>query len=254
MATPSATYTAKPGEGKARSRKQAKDKVWTAEDAQQALSDGKRREESPEAEDAFSPTPPHHPEGTKMAARPPGTSSHRPSSDDLWAEAEKLAEERKAEEAAERVAGVAETPTPQPEVVETPASYAPSTTPEAADLVAAAMQQAKQELTEQIGIDPIVLAKLTAYLNDRCRVTLELQDGTFSMPVINIVKSKYSLTLLIPIDPKATTFVPKPGTRVVLTSGDFCEEVYFPGAYAEVEPLTIAIMTFVRTAEDNAEA
>lgn len=249
MAKPTATYKAAPGKGKARSRKQAKDKAWSAEDAQRALSDGKACAASPESEDAFSPTPPHHPEGKKMAARPPGTtSSHTPSSDDLWARAEKLAEERKAEVEAEEAAGVVEA-----EPIESPVPPMPEPVPGTADLVAAAMAEAKKRLTEEIGIDPIVLAKMSEYLNDRCRVTLELQDGTFSMPVINIVKSKYSVTLLIPVDPKATTFVPKPGTQVTLTSGDFCETVYFPGAYAEVEPLTIAIMTFVRTAEDGAE-
>ena len=77
-------------------------------------------------------------------------------------------------------------------------------------------------------------------------------DGTFTMPVMNIVRSRYSVTLLIPLDPQATTFVPKPGTQVTLTCRDFCEEVYYPGAYAEVEPMAIAIMTFIRQSEDSA--
>jgi hypothetical protein len=250
MAKSTATYKPKPGEGKARSRKKAKTQVWTADDAQKALVDGNDRTASPEIADAFTPIPPpHHPEGKVMAARPPGAASTRPLSGDLWAEAEKLAEQQRQGE---------QEPAPQvEEIVDMLQSSDASTSqlapvaPEATNLAAAAMAEASKRLTEQIGIDPLVLAKMTAYMQDRCRVTLELQDGTFTMPVMSVVRSRYSVTLLIPLDPKSTTFVPKPGTQVTMTCGEFCEEVYFPGAYVEVEPLTIAIMTFVRTADST---
>jgi hypothetical protein len=244
-----ATYQPKKGEGKALSRKQAQAEAWTADDARRALTAETDREALPETEDAFSPTPPHHPQGKKMAPRPPGMQSHTPAPSDLWAQAEALAEQRKAEAVAATKAA--------PEVTEEgtqpplPSAVIDMEAVEAGDLVAAAMKEAKRAVWANIGFDPIVGARLTEYLQSRARVTLELQDGTFTMPVINYVTSKFSVTLIVPLDKNGTTFVPKPGTRVTLSCGDFTEEVFFPGAYAEVEPLTVAVMTFIRGAGDD---
>jgi hypothetical protein len=244
-----ATYKPKKGEGKARSRTQAQAEAWTAEDAKKALTAEKDREALPETEDAFSPTPPHHPEGKKMAPRPPGTQSHTPPSSDLWAQAEALAEQRKAEN--EAVARVAPEVADEPSAQLLPSAVIDTEAVETGDLVAAAMAEAKRAVWSNIGLDPLVGSRLAQYLQNRSRVTLELQDGTFTMPVINYVTSKFSVTLIVPLDKNGTTFVPKPGTKVTLSCGEFAEEVFFPGAYAEVEPLTVAVMTFIRGAGDD---
>ena len=242
MTKPTATYKPKTGEGKARSRKQAKDMVWNTDDATQALTDGKARKSSPEIDDAFLPTPPHHPEGKRMAPRPPGTQITTPPSGDLWDAATKLAEDRKKELEEEEIV----TPVEAKELGNVTAPIAPT----AGDVVEAAMVQAEKRVWDKIGLDPIAGSRLAQYLECRERATLELQDGTFSMPVIDVIKSKFSVTLIIPLDKNATSFVPKPGTALSLRWGDTSESVYFPGSYVEVVPLMVAAMTFIR-AEDE---
>jgi hypothetical protein len=124
-------------------------------------------------------------------------------------------------------------------------------TPTAEDVVHAAMVAAERKIWSGLKVDPIVGTQMFEYLGSRKRVTLELQDGTFTMPIINYVTSKFSITLVIPIDKNGTTFVPKPGTQLTLSCENLQEEVYFPGAYAEIPPVTIAVMTFIRGAGDD---
>lgn len=230
MASKTATYKPKAGEGKARTREQADAAVWTAKDASQALSAGTARTSSPEAEDAFSPTPPnHHPEGKRMAARPPVQPSSTPHTD-LWEEAEKLAVERRKK------------PGPPEDTEQSPTGEAASRLSESAPVPASPEKQVPGVL----GTDPIVVTRMAEFLRGRKRVTLELQDGTFSMPIIHSIKGTYSITLIIPLDKNATTFVPKPGTELSMTLNGDTDSVYYPGAYAEIEPLTVAVMSFIR--------
>lgn len=237
------TYKPQPGEGKARSPEQP---TWTAQDAKRALAAGQSRAAEPEAEDAFSPTPPAHPEGKKMAPRPPGQVPHTPPSGDLWDIATKLAEQRAAGE--EELKPSLMPSEPPPAAVNLGESSAPTTT----DLVKAAVTEAERLVWQRLKLDPIAGNRLVEYLNQRHRVTMELQDGTFTMPITHYIQGKYSVTLIIPLDKNGTTFVPKPGTKLTLVCGDrYNEEVYFPGSYAEIEPLTVAVMTFIRSSTDE---
>lgn len=86
-------------------------------------------------------------------------------------------------------------------------------------------------------------------LKQRKRVTIELADGQFSIPIIDFRESRYSVTVLVPIDDSATTFIPKPGTELTLTCGQAIVKAFYPGAYVEYPELNCGIMTFIKADE-----
>lgn len=94
---------------------------------------------------------------------------------------------------------------------------------------------------------PLGLNPLDQFLNRRERLTIELQDAYLTVPIIAAVMSKYSITVLAPLKGDAISFAPKPGTAVSLSTSQFTQKAYFPGAYAEIPELGIAITTYVRT-------
>jgi hypothetical protein len=118
--------------------------------------------------------------------------------------------------------------------------------PEAAPAVkdrAAQKVEPQSEPTERAG-DPF-----PDFHRKRTRATLELADGTFSIPVIGAQATKYSVCLFVPLSDGAVTFVPKPGTRLTISVDNVSEEVYFPGTYTEVDSLNLGIMHLIKAEE-----
>lgn len=89
------------------------------------------------------------------------------------------------------------------------------------------------------------------FLAARARLTIELKDGSIHVPVIAVLPSTYSITVITPLKLNETTFVPRPGTEVFLRTGGLEVKAYYPGAYAELPALGLAIMTFIRETEDG---
>jgi hypothetical protein len=83
----------------------------------------------------------------------------------------------------------------------------------------------------------------------RKRATLELADGTFTIPIIAAQPTSYSVCLFIPLSDSSVSFVPKPGTELTVTVDSLCEKVYFPGTYTEVNDLGMGIMHLIKAKE-----
>jgi len=244
-------------------------KIWTPEDAQRALAAGKARTDNPEVDDALTPTPPG--EGQpKQKLGPPPPRKKLPSLEEQ-AEARGKQVEAEQEAAALAIREGKEVGPPMPRARTLPKAEAeteveievealgPEVDPEMAKELAQQIredvlaQEVVAELFQEFGFDVAESERLMAFYQKRQRVTLELQDGTFNMPAVVAVKSQFSITVLLPIDTNGTSFVPRPGTQLTLRleePGDG-HKVYFPGAYCEIAPLKLAIMTFIRDQGDE---
>ncbi len=88
-------------------------------------------------------------------------------------------------------------------------------------------------------------SRATVYLEQRKRVSLELSDATLFMSAIDVVKSPYGVTLLLPAG-DSTTCIPKPGSQVVLGYNGETVPCYFPGGYFDIEELGLLGLPFVR--------
>jgi len=250
-------------------------KIWSPEEASAALAAAK---DSPEVGDAFTPTPGDGP-GKKLGPPLP-----RKKPQTLEEQAEARGKEVEAEQRAAALAiregktvgppmpraralpkAEAEQPTTDVEILyepeeESPQEQGPAMV-EDKKLVAAldktvATAGIMTAIWRRLNFSLQEGKDLTAFYQKRERVTLELQDGTFTMPAMAAVKNKYSITLLLPLDTNGVAFVPRPGTQLEMRlegPGDG-EKVYFPGAYCEIAPLKLAAMTFIREQEDAGEA
>ena len=66
------------------------------------------------------------------------------------------------------------------------------------------------------------------YLQKTARIQLELADGTFTIPVIDVRESRLSVLVLLSLNENATIFIPKYGTQLSLTYKDRTMQVFFP--------------------------
>lgn len=94
-------------------------------------------------------------------------------------------------------------------------------------------------------VGPVDL-KVAKYLDKSTRVMLEVSDGTFTLPVIDVKESRLSMLLLLPLRDNATIFIPKPGTQLFLTHNGVTTKVYYPGTYAEVPELNTGFMSLIK--------
>jgi hypothetical protein len=83
------------------------------------------------------------------------------------------------------------------------------------------------------------------------RVSLELQDGTMTMPAITVLPETYGVTILLPLKDDGVTFIPKPGSSVVITHGEHRWPCYFPGTHFVWEEMQCMGLVFVRADEEN---
>ena len=77
-----------------------------------------------------------------------------------------------------------------------------------------------------------------AWLARRQRASLTLTAGTFSMAIIDVKTCQYGVTVFVPMSDDAS-FIPKPGSEILLTVGDKSWDCYFPGVYFEVQELKV---------------
>jgi hypothetical protein len=89
----------------------------------------------------------------------------------------------------------------------------------------------------------------SAYMNQRKRVTLELTDTTLSIAAIDVILSRYSVTILLPQTADGGTFLPKPGSELNIVVDDKSLACYFPGAQFDIPQLKMLGLTFIRQAE-----
>jgi len=85
----------------------------------------------------------------------------------------------------------------------------------------------------------------------RTRVSLELQDGIMTMPAICVIPETYGITILLPLKDDGVTFIPKPGSSVVISHGDSRWPCYFPGTHFTWDEMQCMGLVFVRADEEN---
>ena len=87
------------------------------------------------------------------------------------------------------------------------------------------------------------------YLARRRRIELELTDTALTVPVVDVVLSRYGVTLLLPSSGDGGTFIPKPGSDVKITDGTAIYSCYFPGISFDLPQLHLMGLCFVRSEE-----
>lgn len=93
-------------------------------------------------------------------------------------------------------------------------------------------------------VEEIVTAK-DIYLERRSKVTLELQDGSMMITVIDIKESPMSVTLVLSASVEGL-FIPKAGTELNISGNGKSWHCFFPGTYFELSELGIVCLVFVK--------
>jgi len=96
-----------------------------------------------------------------------------------------------------------------------------------------------------------VPSPMEEYMAQRCRVTLELVDGSMSLSAVDVKQSRYGVTILLPLLDEGVTFIPKPGSEITVSESDRSWNCYFPGTHFEVPELKLLGLVFVKKDEDN---
>jgi hypothetical protein len=95
------------------------------------------------------------------------------------------------------------------------------------------------------------------FLKNSQRMTIEVNDGTFLLPIISAKQSQFGIILFLPMAADSTLFLPKPGTEMVVTcridGQQRSQRVYYPGTYAEVPELSAIVMSLI-VADGDGEA
>lgn len=87
------------------------------------------------------------------------------------------------------------------------------------------------------------------YLAKRQRVTLELQDSTIGMQVVDAIVSRLSITLLLPSGRDGGTVVPKPGSELEIVIDERSYPAFFPGTQFDIPALGVLGLAFIRKEE-----
>lgn len=87
------------------------------------------------------------------------------------------------------------------------------------------------------------------YLDQRNRVTLQLENGTYAVPAIDVKVSPLGVIILLPNAGDNATFTPNPGTQVTVGWGDKSWPCYYPGTSFDIPELEILALTMIRSDE-----
>jgi hypothetical protein len=89
----------------------------------------------------------------------------------------------------------------------------------------------------------------SSYLARRGRVNFELENGTYSVPAIDVQVSPLGIIILLPYSAQDATFTPNPGTKVRVGWANDAWDCYFPGTSFILEELKVLVITMVRNDE-----
>ena len=84
------------------------------------------------------------------------------------------------------------------------------------------------------------------YLERRIKVSLELQDGSMFITVVDIKESTHSLTLILALSGSESLFVPKAGTELTIAGNGKSWHCFFPGTWFQLDELGIIGLVFVK--------
>lgn len=100
---------------------------------------------------------------------------------------------------------------------------------------------------------PAAPSRAEQYLNSQPSVVdMEMESGTVTLTqVYDLLVEPYSITMLLRLEGGGATFIPKPGSEIVLSSGGGTWKVYYPGAKFTVPDLNVLGLVFIRADENN---
>ena len=84
------------------------------------------------------------------------------------------------------------------------------------------------------------------FRSQRSRATINIEGGTFSIPVIGLNHGEYCIAVFTPLDDNGIVFVPSSGTELSITHDGKTYKAYYPGSYTEVTELGIGVMHLIR--------
>lgn len=77
------------------------------------------------------------------------------------------------------------------------------------------------------------------------RVTFTFENGTYSMPCVDVKEGPSGLMILLQADPNSATFVPAGGSRFTVGLGGKSWRVFYPGLYFELPELGLIAMSLL---------
>lgn len=92
---------------------------------------------------------------------------------------------------------------------------------------------------------PVVVDKLGQYLRKKKRVTFRMDSGMIRMSVIDVVRSAYSITLVLPLESDGVQFTPAIGPEFEFEADARVDKCSFPGFVTDVEELGLSFLTLV---------
>ena len=103
-----------------------------------------------------------------------------------------------------------------------------------------------QVATPKAQLKPIIVASKTdEYLAKRKRVQFELSEGTYTMPIVDVIPCRYGIMVLMPCSGNDVTFTPKPGADITVTLGDKSWSCYCPGTSFMINELNVLAVVCV---------
>ena len=94
-------------------------------------------------------------------------------------------------------------------------------------------------------VDVSASSKLDEYLHKRIRIQFVVDGGTYSVPAIDVKVSAMCVTILLPCGANDATFIPKPGARLTICSGERKWSCYFPGTACELAELGLTVLILI---------
>lgn len=77
-------------------------------------------------------------------------------------------------------------------------------------------------------------------------VMMEMEAGSMTFQATEILQCKYALTIVLPLRSQGATFIPKPGSEMVIGFGEERVRCFFPGAHFTSERLGAMLLVFVK--------
>ena len=84
------------------------------------------------------------------------------------------------------------------------------------------------------------------FVEGRSFATIYLTEGAITMPIIRLIDSRYSLTLVLPQDGKSVTFIPKVGSTLDVEADGKSYKCEYFGTHALIPELGFLVVAFVK--------
>lgn len=90
-----------------------------------------------------------------------------------------------------------------------------------------------------------------SYLTKRSRVTFDMENGTYSIPVIDVKECVYGVMVVLPSGANDVIFTPKPGAEVNVVYGQYRWACFSPGTVFNIPELGIVVISMIKRSGDD---